>query len=229
MRRHAVWLVASVLMLPGCGGSELAGTAPAPVSTTDANWAVYAPSGGGYRVELPVDWQAIDAGKLAEDGLPDEVRDKNPFLKDAEARFAAVAGRIGTLMAFDGTDEGKRIIQRTRFAPTIIVIRGEQVPDRPEADVVAEVASTVRAQALTLPSVATVAVDELTIAGHPARSVTYSMEANFGAGPVTLTETDYLVVGNGRLYQVSCTTIDSDTERLEPACRHAVSTLELTG
>jgi hypothetical protein len=123
MRPTVPLLVLSLFVAGGCGGSSSGGSVsiasgPAPVTSTAGGWKAYAPSGGGYRIEIPGGWATLDAASVANSSALSELTKANPDLQGAAAGFQQLASHPGALLAIDTTAGGRISSAITSSLPT---------------------------------------------------------------------------------------------------------------
>lgn len=232
--RRMRWLCLPALLVAvaaGCGGSSSSGakSGPKPISSASADWKVYAPKGGGYKIQIHSGWVTIDAASLAASNGVKALAARNPALSGALSSFAQMAKQPGVLVAFDRTSAGRGVTSRTGFAPNIIVRR---IPlDTAESDsaLLDTVLNQGRINASGIPTaIGSPTVSRLTIAGHPGGVVSYRVSENTAVGTAKITESDYVTVRDGIAYTVYCSSIITDMARIQPDCDHALSSLTFT-
>jgi hypothetical protein len=235
--RKTLPLLLALLAATGCGGSSSGislgsvKSGPPPVSSTTGGWKVYAPAGGGYRVEIPNGWTTLDAASVAGSSALDQLTKANPDLQGATAGFKQIAARPGALLAIDTSSAGKDLIRSHRFAANILVRRADLNSSASDAKLLAAVVEQNRSSAAGLATLTgSPRVSRSRISGRPAAAVTYSFTVTNAAGvrnPVT--EADHIVVSSGVAFIISCTTVTSDLGRLGAVCGHALTSFALTG
>lgn len=233
--RTTPWLCTAALVAAvaaGCGGSSSSGvkSGPKPVSNASADWKVYAPTGGGYKIQFHAGWVTIDAASLASSNGMKALAAKNPQLSGALSGFAQIARQPGVLVAFDRTSAGKQVTSGTGFAPNIIVRRIPLDPTKSDATLLDAVLTQGKINASGIPTaIGAPTVSRLTIAGLPGGVVSYRVSENTGVGPARVAESDYVTVRHGVAYTVYCSSVTSDIARIQPDCDHALSSLTFTG
>jgi hypothetical protein len=236
MRLTVPLLVLSLFVAGGCGGSSGGGSVsiasgPAPVTSTAGGWKAYAPSAGGYRIEIPDGWATLDAASVADSSALSELTKANPDLQGAAAGFQQLASHPGALLAIDTTAGGKDQIRHHQFAANILVRRADLGSSAPDAKLLAAALKQGRSSAAALATITSPPrLSHPSIAGLPGGSLTYSFTVTSPSGVANpVTEADDIVVSQGVAYAISCTTLTADLTRLRPACEHALSSFTLTG
>ena len=198
------WLCLPVVLVAvaaGCGGSSSSGvkSGPKPVSSASADWKVYAPKGGGYKVQIHSGWVTIDATSLANsNGMKalagEESSPVGRVLGLRPARQAA--GRAGGLRPHQ---RRQQVTSRTGFAPNIIVRRIPLDPAKSDAALLDTVLTQGKINAGGIPTaIGSPTVSRLTIAGLPGGVVSYRVSENTAVGPAKITESDYVTVRKRR-------------------------------
>jgi hypothetical protein len=224
--------LAAAVASAGCGGSSSSTikSGPKPLSSAAAGWKVYAPKGGGYRVEIHTGWVTIDAVSLASSSAMRALEAKNPTLAGAFKALAPMARQPGVLVAFDRTPAAQAVTRRTGFTPNIIVRRIPLDPSKSDDALLRAVLSVARTSAAGIPTaIGRPSVSRLTIAGLPAGVVTYRLRENTFVGTAQVTESDYVTVRNGIAYTFYCSTVPLDVPRLHTDCAHAMQSFAFTG
>jgi hypothetical protein len=231
--RVALLMLAAFLsVVAGCGNSGSAGgSAPSAISTSSGGWRLYRPSGGGYTIELPPDWNAIDARAIADAGGVAQYTRDHPAMSAEMKTSAAVAHSPGTLAATDHSAAGISITTKTRFLPNILVHRLDLRASADDATLLEAIISTSLKNAEALaggggkPTGGT-----LTMAPMPARWIRYEvLVPRSDGGSNWADEVDNIVVKDGIAYSVSCTSTRDDYARIAPDCARAIESFTLIG
>ena len=228
MRVFLALLLLLTLALAGCGSSSGLKSGPAPVSTQADSWKVYAPKGGYFKVSLPADWPTLDAQSMAS-GTSSLFSKASPELKTQLSAFEAMARRPGTLLGFDQSAAGKKVLHASHIAPNIIVQRAESGSTGSDAKIMSLVLAQGKKASQSLPGLTSSVVTHSTMAGLPAAALTYTFDEHLPSGTVKTTERDAFTVDNGTIYTISCATTATDYPRVSAVCDHVISTFALTG
>jgi hypothetical protein len=220
----------------GCGASSHAATgttqppanggtaASAPVPSA---WRVV--EGAGFTVEFQSGWVSIDPATLANPGAMHRMEKANPGLNRTFRALAEIVRQPGVLVALDRTAAGRRVGEKTGFAPNIMVRVWPLASLAPDAQQLTDVMAAGRKNASTLGNlVGTPATTRLRLGGLPARGVTYSFRENTDAGRQLVTESDYVTVRQGTAFMIFCASVHSDLSRLRPVCARALSSFAFT-
>jgi hypothetical protein len=192
---------------------------------------LYRPSGGGYTVQLPPEWQAIDARAIADAGGVKQYARDHPEMSAEMKTFSAVAHSPGTLAATDHSDAGISMSTETGFVANILVRRLDLNASADDATLLEAVISANLKNAEALPgSDAKPTSGTLTMAGLPARWIRYEVLVPRGDGGGNWAdEVDSIIVKDGIAYIFSCTSTRDDYVRIEPQCGRAIESLRLIG
>jgi hypothetical protein len=216
------------LVFAGCGSSSAVKSGPAPFSTQQNNWKVYASKDGGYKVSFPSNWVTVDAKSLASH-VPPAFSSSNPQLKSQLATFRATASKPGTIMGIDNSPGGKKVIKDNRLAVNIILRRipaGSSVPD---ATILSKVKNLATSSAANLPGMKTSGFTSGTMGGSPSVSGTFTFNEALPGRTLRATERDEFMVKDGAIYSVSCADTAADYPRLDQICNRVIATFSLNG
>lgn len=225
-------LAACLPVVAGCGNSGSSrGSAPSAISTSAGGWKLYRPTGGGYTIELPPDWNAVDARAIADAGGIDQYARDHPEMSTEMKTFAVVAHSPGTLAATDHSAAGISLTTKKRFVPNILVRRLELHASVDDATLLEAIVSNGLKSAEALagngakPTSGTV-----TMAGMQGRWISYEvLVPRSDSGSNWADEVDNVVVKDGIAYTVSCTSTREDYARIAPDCTRAIASFTLIG
>jgi hypothetical protein len=222
-------LAACLPVVTGCGNSGSAGSAPSAILTSSSGWKLYRPNGGGYTVQLPPEWNAIDARVIADAGGVKQYARDHPEMSAEMKTFSAVAHSPGTLAATDRSAAGISMSTKTGFVANILVRRLDLHASADDATLLDAVINANLRNVEALPgSGATPTTGTLTMAGLPAQWIRYEvLVPRSDGGDNWADEVDSIIVKDGIAYIFSCTSTRDDYARIEPQCDRAIETFTL--
>jgi hypothetical protein len=209
---RALWVslvVLAALALSGCGGggggSGGATGADAPQkSGTDAGYSTHTVSSQQFSLAVPTGWKTASVDKVLNDAAIDQMTANNPSLGSAIKELGKPSSFI-KFLAFDPET-------KNNFATNVNV----GVTDVPSGVTAQQFYDANLAQIEQVFGIATPANEEVTLPAGPALRLNYEQE-----GPPKIATQQYLVLGDGKGYILTFTTLPELTSEYAPIFERA--------
>ncbi|MEX0674423.1 MAG: hypothetical protein WD067_06585 [Gaiellaceae bacterium] len=213
MRRLAA--LAACLALAGCGGSDDETDQPRQVGES-AGLEVYEVSSQGFSIGVPPEWRVISVDEALPEADREELARDNPEL--APLLEAIVSGEQPIkLFAFDPEVED-------RFATNVNVLAVDLPSDVGLEDFVAANEADIEGFGGRVGPIASEAAD---LRSGPARRLTYRVRVTSEGRERTVATLQYVLVGDGKGYVVTFSTLPNLSGRYGPTFDRIVRSLRV--
>ncbi len=211
------------LPIRSVGKSTAAPPSPSGIvtSTLDSGWTLYTKEVDGFAIALPPDWLQFDFDPKTIDAALQRVQKQNPELGKLLTEQARQATATGIkLLAYDLSSTGKT----TGFTVNMSVARA----DMPYPHSLDTIVSMIVEQSEKMSTVVKpIKTEHVSLEAGDAQRIQVTQKVNVGGKSMTLTSTEYMLIGGESLYLVTLTTPPDLLNKYDPTFKQIAESFRL--